>query len=136
MTPEQKARQQIDTLLQQCGWLIQDYRAVNLSPGPWIAIREVPMASSKQRKPEHFLAAWLNSRLSMQKAFRISWKPSCPVDCRLCMSRLERIHSSPIIVIPVRARQSILRHAFQGKLVLGQNAEIDAPHQVFDSSQP
>src|SRR5260221_566600 len=47
MTPEQKARQQIDTLLQECGWLIQDYRAVNLSAGPGIAIREVPMKEGK-----------------------------------------------------------------------------------------
>jgi type I restriction enzyme, R subunit len=47
MTPEQKARQEIDTLLRQCGWLIQDYRAVNLSAGPGIAIREVPMREGK-----------------------------------------------------------------------------------------
>jgi type I restriction enzyme R subunit len=47
MTPEQKARQQIDILLKQCGWLIQDYRAVNLSAGPGIAVREVPMKEGK-----------------------------------------------------------------------------------------
>lgn len=47
MTPEQKARQQIDTLLQQCGWLIPNYRAVNFSAGPGTAIREVPMKEGK-----------------------------------------------------------------------------------------
>jgi type I restriction enzyme, R subunit len=47
MKPEEKAREQIDSLLIQCGWLVQDYRAVNLSAGPGIAIREVPMKEGK-----------------------------------------------------------------------------------------
>ncbi len=47
MKPEEKARQQIDLLLQQCGWLVQDYRQVNLSAGSGIAIREVPMKEGK-----------------------------------------------------------------------------------------
>jgi type I restriction enzyme, R subunit len=47
MKQEEKARQQIDLLLQQCGWLVQDYRQVDLSAGPGIAIREVPMKEGK-----------------------------------------------------------------------------------------
>jgi type I restriction enzyme, R subunit len=47
MKPEEKARQQIDLLLQQCGWLVQDYRQVDLSAGSGIAIREVPMKEGK-----------------------------------------------------------------------------------------
>lgn len=47
MKPEEKARQQIDGLLQQCGWLIQDYKKVDLSAGTGIAIREVPMKEGK-----------------------------------------------------------------------------------------
>ena len=47
MKPEEKARHQIDVLLQQCGWLVQDYKNVNLSAGPGIAIREVPMKEGK-----------------------------------------------------------------------------------------
>jgi type I restriction enzyme R subunit len=39
MTPEEKARQQIDLLLQQSGWILQD-RSKKLSAGPSVAIRE------------------------------------------------------------------------------------------------
>jgi type I restriction enzyme, R subunit len=40
MTPEQRARQQIDSLLQQCGWIIQNRSETNLAAGPGVAIRE------------------------------------------------------------------------------------------------
>lgn len=43
MNPEQKARQQIDAALVQCGWVIQDYKALDLSAGRGIALREVPL---------------------------------------------------------------------------------------------
>jgi hypothetical protein len=41
MTPEEKAREQIDLLLQQAGWMIQDRSQINLAAGPGVAIREV-----------------------------------------------------------------------------------------------
>lgn len=41
--PEQQAREQIDAQLTACGWVIQDYKAVDLSAGRGIAIREVPL---------------------------------------------------------------------------------------------
>lgn len=40
-TPEELARQNIDALLTKCGWLIQDYRRLDLSAGKGIAVREV-----------------------------------------------------------------------------------------------
>jgi type I restriction enzyme R subunit len=40
MTPEQRARQQIDLLLQQCGWIVQDRSQTNLAAGAGVAIRE------------------------------------------------------------------------------------------------
>ena len=40
MTPEQRARQQIDLLLQQCGWIVQSRSGTNLAAGPGVAIRE------------------------------------------------------------------------------------------------
>lgn len=40
-TPEELARQQIDTLLQQRGWIIQNYKQLDLSAGRGIALREV-----------------------------------------------------------------------------------------------
>lgn len=40
MTPETKARQQIDQKLEQAGWVIQDMKQPNLSAGMGVAIRE------------------------------------------------------------------------------------------------
>ena len=42
MTPETKARQQIDLKLEQAGWIIQDMRAFNLGAGLGVAVREYP----------------------------------------------------------------------------------------------
>ena len=44
MTPEEEARVNIDKLLMQSGWVIQDYKKINLSPtiGLGIAVREFP----------------------------------------------------------------------------------------------
>src|ERR1700709_169957 len=43
MTPEQRARQNIDRLLHDSGWLVQDYAGMDLSAGPGIAVREFPL---------------------------------------------------------------------------------------------
>lgn len=45
MTPEARAREQIDAMLTASGWQIQNYKALNLSAGLGIAIREVPLKS-------------------------------------------------------------------------------------------
>jgi type I restriction enzyme R subunit len=45
ITPEQKARQNIDRQLVQAGWVIQDLKDFNPSEGPGIAIREYPTES-------------------------------------------------------------------------------------------
>jgi type I restriction enzyme R subunit len=42
MTPEAKARQQIDQKLEQTGWVIQDMKQINLSAGMGVAVREYP----------------------------------------------------------------------------------------------
>jgi type I restriction enzyme R subunit len=34
MTPEQEARKQIDRQLEQAGWLVQDFRQMNIFGGP------------------------------------------------------------------------------------------------------
>lgn len=43
MTPEQRARDQIDAQLVAAGWTIQNYKAVDFSAGRGIALREVPL---------------------------------------------------------------------------------------------
>ncbi len=42
MTPEAKARQQIDQKLEQTGWVLQDMKQLNLSAGVGVAVREFP----------------------------------------------------------------------------------------------
>lgn len=45
MTPELKARQHIDHLLEQAGWIVQDYRQINIFAGPGVAVREFPLTT-------------------------------------------------------------------------------------------
>ncbi|HEY2713791.1 MAG TPA: hypothetical protein VGI60_14850 [Chthoniobacterales bacterium] len=45
--PEELARQNIDKLLIACGWLIQNYKKLDLSAGRGIAIREVPLKEGR-----------------------------------------------------------------------------------------
>jgi len=42
MTPETKARQQIDQKLEQAGWVIQDVKQINLGAAVGVAVREYP----------------------------------------------------------------------------------------------
>jgi type I site-specific restriction endonuclease len=46
-TPEELARENIDKLLTACGWLIQDYKQLDLSAGRGIAIREVRLKEGR-----------------------------------------------------------------------------------------
>lgn len=39
--PEQKARKKIDAMLNAAGWVVQDYKAVNLYAGAGVAVREL-----------------------------------------------------------------------------------------------
>src|SRR5215211_3910384 len=43
MKPEQKARYQIDHLLQAAGWTVQDLKELNLEASPGVAVREFPL---------------------------------------------------------------------------------------------
>ena len=39
--PEDRARIRIDDMLARVGWVVQDYRRVNLFAGPGVAVREL-----------------------------------------------------------------------------------------------
>ena len=41
LLPEQRARVRIDTMLEAAGWVVQDYKAVNLRAGTGVAVREL-----------------------------------------------------------------------------------------------
>ncbi len=39
-TPEQKARDNIDSMLRECGWVVQGKKNIDFSAGLGIAVRE------------------------------------------------------------------------------------------------
>ncbi len=47
MTPEEKARQQIDRQLGQAGWAVQDYRQMNISAELGVAVRAFPLTTGE-----------------------------------------------------------------------------------------
>ena len=47
MTPEEKARHEIDRQIEQCGWAVQDRTEMNLSAGPGVAVRDFPTTSGE-----------------------------------------------------------------------------------------
>lgn len=47
MEPEQEARQKIDDLLKAAGWVIQDYKNLNLGAALGVAVREFPLLSGE-----------------------------------------------------------------------------------------
>jgi len=45
MTPEEKARKLIDARLEQSGWILQDWNAVNPMASLGVAVREFPTST-------------------------------------------------------------------------------------------
>jgi type I restriction enzyme R subunit len=52
MTPEEKARKQIDRMLSDCGWAVQDKQNANLSVARGVAVAEL---SFKTGEPDYTL---------------------------------------------------------------------------------
>jgi type I restriction enzyme R subunit len=47
MTPEEKARREIDRQLVACGWNVQNYRDMNITAGLGVAVREFPLSTGE-----------------------------------------------------------------------------------------
>jgi type I restriction enzyme, R subunit len=45
LTPEKRARREIDRMLAECGWLVQDFGEMNIAAAPGVAVREFPLKS-------------------------------------------------------------------------------------------
>src|SRR5437867_4898732 len=84
-SPEDRAREKIDALLEQCGWILQNRSTINLSAGRGIAIREGLLKGgeadyllcsvtgrrsepSRQSRKVTRLSAWKNNQISMARA--------------------------------------------------------------------
>ncbi len=51
MKPEEEARKRIDDLLTSAGWIVQDFRDLDLSIGMGVAVREFPLKSGGPGRP-------------------------------------------------------------------------------------
>ena len=118
MTPEQKARQKIDQQLDQCGWMVQDYRQMNISAGRGVAVREFPLNTGEadyllyadakaigviEAKPEdHTLTG-----VELQSAKYTSGLPNgCPITTCRCHSPTNPPAPKPVsptVSIPIPA---------------------------------
>ncbi len=47
MTPEERARIEIDRKLVDSGWLIQDMSEINIGAAPGVAVREFPTSTGE-----------------------------------------------------------------------------------------
>jgi hypothetical protein len=94
-TPEAPARRRPHAQFNAAGWIVQDHRAMNLLAGPGIAVRELTFASPHVNGQEQVVTDG-GSRLSS----------------------LDRIEVAPKTDrTAARVRQSILKRAFEGRLV-------------------
>ena len=60
--PEQRAREEIDEQLRACGWLVQDFREMDIHAGPGVTVRESPLkwvkgTETRSRSPDSLLYA-------------------------------------------------------------------------------
>ncbi len=92
-TPEQVARQNIDVLLTQSGWILQPWSEMNLSTGREIAVRIAVSKHVEQRRS----VAEVERRLSVVQELEGTLAAN--------LARAQRL------------RQAILKRAFGGKLV-------------------
>ena len=44
LTPEQRAREEIDGQLEACGWKVQDFKSIDIHAGQGVAVREYPLS--------------------------------------------------------------------------------------------
>jgi Gp49-like protein DUF891 len=94
VTPEQKARANIDGQLATAGWTVQDHKAMNLGAAGAIAVREFPLDTGPVGL-EHCLAA------------------DCPGACEI---RVRDREGAFRVVYVARFRKAVyVLHAFQKK---------------------
>ena len=90
-TPEEAAREIIDQKLTTAGWVVQDFKQLNLGKAPGVVVREFQMASG----PADYVlfGGWVSVADEIETEFDQA------------LARSERL------------RQSILKRAFEGRLV-------------------
>ena len=105
MTPEQKAREQIDTKLIQSGWLVQDVKQLNPGASIGVAVREFPTSTGPvdyalfvDGKPLELLKLKKVMRLKILRVLKVN-----PLDMQIVHSNGSNMN----IVFVLRTKQRI-----------------------------
>ena len=59
ITPEAQARRNIDRQLADCGWVVQNYKDIDISPSSGVAVREYPLEWEEKGEPKKGFADYL-----------------------------------------------------------------------------
>ena len=122
LPPEQQARANIDEMLHNAGWTVQDYKAFNPSASLGIALREVPLKLGRcdclllvNRKPvglspcQHVGSSCFNTAEQTRIVAEVERRLSVVEELEAVVTaNLQRA---------TRLRQAVLQKAFTGKLV-------------------
>jgi hypothetical protein len=155
-TPEDAARQSIDRQLDQSGWPVQDYRQLNITAAPGVAVREFPLSTghADYLAEPGFVAIVLNSppildtldelktgisdsgvNLTQKRFLELKIPvPSLEEQAQIVADvaeRLSQIEAAEIaidhaLLRAVRLCQSILKQALEGKLVPQDPSDVAA----------
>ena len=89
----------IDEQLAAAGWLVQDYKSLNLGPATGIAVREVPLAAGRcdyqmqavsgedAHTKDHFVLVDAVGVCDSDKPSRVRWSVCRPPAWKRCSSR-------------------------------------------------
>lgn len=118
--PEQQARTNIDRMLKDAGWAVQDYKAFDPSASTGIALREVPLKSGRcdylllvNRQPVGVIEA---KKVGMIPHLAEKTRYVAEVERQLCvLDKLDAVVTTNLQRATCM-RQAILKKAFAGEL--------------------
>lgn len=101
MTPEQKSRQQIDRQLEQAGWIVQEYRQMNIygqgrPPLGFDGLRMTPVVLPPQNEQDQVVAV-VEQRVSIIDAALEQIEHGLLRASRLCQSMLEKAFEGKLV---------------------------------------
>ncbi|MDH3443532.1 MAG: hypothetical protein OEN50_06375 [Deltaproteobacteria bacterium] len=112
-TPEDRARETIDELLEECGWAVQDKNAATLAVSRGVALREL---SFKTGEPDYTL--FVDGTEFVRPLIAVSEQERIVAEVERCLSVVKELEAvvNANLQRATRLRQSILQRAFEGRL--------------------
>ncbi len=149
MTPETTARITIDAKLQAAGWLVQDFRKLNLAAGIGVAVREYPTDTGPadyilfinrnpigviEAKPDATVLTFVESQTERYAASRLKWRTDSAPLRFLFESTGQMTHFTDTQDPAPRARE--LFHFFTPTHLAALCAQDDTLRQRLHSDMP